>query len=121
MLADLACPNLPLEPILATEKMEESRIHMGQRQVVEVPAVVNRPLQQSLKPNSTGCVLTAVEGQGAFQAALFAEGDRTFGCQATTPQYLSPIPFPHPVSPSQHAPGNLPLKSVAHILIYTIY
>ena len=63
---------------MAIPKMEEFSLNgfaMGQREIVEAPSVVNRPLQESVDPTRRGCLFMAVKGQGAFQTALFPEGD----------------------------------------------
>ncbi|KAL3153135.1 hypothetical protein ABBQ38_012153 [Trebouxia sp. C0009 RCD-2024] len=64
---------------MAVEKVEEveeaHRKYTGvvtTRRMVEEPAGVYRPLEQPRARHTTGCLFTAVLGQGAFQADLFA-------------------------------------------------
>ena len=78
VLAALACPNLPVEPILAitpTRRGADGRLFSTwYKQTVTTPASVSKPVEQSEAGSKTGCLFTAVQGQGAFQAALFADG-----------------------------------------------
>ena len=68
LLAALACPNLPLAPILAIEKEKWGGL-------VEDPASVYKPLENSSTADTTGCLIEAVQGQGAYQAALGGNGE----------------------------------------------
>ncbi|KAL3153137.1 hypothetical protein ABBQ38_012155 [Trebouxia sp. C0009 RCD-2024] len=109
VLATLACPNLPVAPIMAVEKVEEveeaHRKYTGvvtTRHLVEEPADVYRPLEQPRAQHSTGCLFTAVRGQGAFQSILHADDAEAQGAFTRLPirPRLGPRsrcgPFQHP-------------------------
>lgn len=78
VLATLACPKLPLAPILAIEKRKS---HGS----VEEPASVYKPLEElgtAGTAGSTGCLFEAVQGLGAYQAALNGNGESMCPCGA---------------------------------------
>ena len=91
VLAALACPNLPLEPILATTQTvgADGRPLKRYKQTVTTPSSVSKPLEQSVAGSQTGCLFTAVQDQGAFQAALFADGKSCGSCVTQQVSFVS--------------------------------
>ena len=91
VLAALACPNLPLEPILAIARTvgADGRPLERSRQTVTTPASVSKPLEQPVAGSKTGCLFTAVQDQGAFQAALFADGKSCGSCVTQQASFFS--------------------------------
>ncbi len=83
VLAALACPNLPLAPILPVAKEHTQG-------PVEDLASVYKPLEQFSTAGAagtactTGCFFEAVQGQRAYQKALVGNGECPWVCWCVT-------------------------------------
>ncbi|KAL3153131.1 hypothetical protein ABBQ38_012149 [Trebouxia sp. C0009 RCD-2024] len=91
VLAAVACPNLPVASILGIKTwIKDEPSSFSSNEIVEEPAGVYRPLEQSGAQHTTGCLFTALQGCGAFQADLFAKD-----AEAQSASIRLPIrPFP---------------------------
>lgn len=79
VLAAVACPNLPVASILGIKTwIKDEPSSFSSNEIVEEPAGVYRPLEQSGAQHTTGCLFTALQGCGAFQADLFAKGENYY-------------------------------------------